>query len=176
MSALPRTLIPLLLATCCLSLPARADDADKAAATALEGKGAKLERDLKTKDKPVIRANLAKTAITDDDLALVAKFEWLETLDLSDTPITDAGLAHLHGLKKLKQLDLTRTQHVRGADGPQGPAADAGDYPPVSLPGGDGEGAAGSGAQDPGPPVTLRRRVQARREGRREAGRACQLP
>jgi Leucine-rich repeat (LRR) protein len=108
MTVPPRLHVTCVL--CVLSLPSavRADDAAQAAAT-LQGKGAKIDRDLKTRDKPVIRVNLAKAAINDADLALVANFEWLETLDLSDTPITDAGLAHLTGLKKLKLLDLTRT-------------------------------------------------------------------
>jgi hypothetical protein len=92
---------------------ARADDADRAV-LALQAKGAKIDRDLKTRDKPVIRVNLSKAAITDNDLALVEPFEWLEALDLSETPITDAGLVHLHGLKRLKQLDLTETNTFAG--------------------------------------------------------------
>jgi len=113
MSAAPRMRISVVLLVLSVSLPGRADDADKAAVL-IEGKGAKLERDLKIKDKPVIRAHLARAAINDDDLALLAKFEWLETLDLSDTPITDAGLVHLQDLKKLTKLDLTHTNTFGG--------------------------------------------------------------
>src|SRR5881227_1007471 len=113
MSAMSR--LSVLAITCLLTLPllGRADDAEQAARV-LEGKGAKLERDLKTRDKPVIKANLSKLSIQDNDLAELAKFEWLEALDLSDTPITDAGLAHLGGLKKLKQIDLMRTNTFAG--------------------------------------------------------------
>jgi Leucine-rich repeat (LRR) protein len=113
MTAVPRLFVPFVLGVLVLPAAGRSDEADRAA-LALTGKGAKLERDLKTKDKPVIRADLSKTEVNDDDLALLAPLEWLETLDLSDTPITDAGLAHLRGLKRLKKLDLTRTNTFAG--------------------------------------------------------------
>jgi Leucine-rich repeat (LRR) protein len=92
---------------------ARADETPGAART-LESKGAKIERDTKTRDKPVVKVNMAKLAVNDEDLALLESFEWLESLDLSDTPITDAGLTHLVGLKKLKKLDLMHTNTFTG--------------------------------------------------------------
>ena len=50
---------------------------------------------------------------TDTDLALLAPFtEWgaLEELNLSDSEVTDVGLAHLTGLPALKNLGLGGTQ------------------------------------------------------------------
>jgi hypothetical protein len=107
-----RVLLVSFVLLSALGASSRADDAK--AVAALEAKGAKVERDLKTKDKPVIRVDLAKKSINDDDLALLVSLEWLETLDLSDTPISDAGLAHLVGLKHLKKLDLMHTYTFAG--------------------------------------------------------------
>ena len=108
--ARPSAVLAILLAT---GTTACADD-EAQAARALQTRGAKIERDLKTRDKPVIRVFMGKLPITDADLALLSSFEWLETLDLSDTPITDAGLMRLHGLKNLKKLDLMRTNTFAG--------------------------------------------------------------
>ena len=46
---------------------------------------------------------------TDDDLVNVATFVELKVLDLSGSPITDAGLAHLKGLKNLDSVMLANT-------------------------------------------------------------------
>lgn len=54
--------------------------------------------------------NLSETAITDADLAHLAKLNGLERLNLGETEITDAGLAPLERLTGLKALDLSRTQ------------------------------------------------------------------
>lgn len=49
--------------------------------------------------------------VTDDSLAVLAENEHLESLRLCGQPITDAGLARLHG-SKLTHLDLANCQHV----------------------------------------------------------------
>jgi internalin A len=53
---------------------------------------------------------LSSTPITDAGLAPVAGFTALEDLLLADTPITDAGLIHLRDLPKLAELDLYKTR------------------------------------------------------------------
>jgi internalin A len=54
--------------------------------------------------------NLVGTGITNTGLSCVAGLEKLEELDLSYCPsITDAGLAHLKGLRSLRSLGLERT-------------------------------------------------------------------
>jgi hypothetical protein len=58
----------------------------------------------------VTRVWLNDTAVSDADLACVARLRNLETLDLGWTPITDAGLAHLHGLEHLEELSLDGTK------------------------------------------------------------------
>ncbi len=47
--------------------------------------------------------------ITDDDLIILQKFTFLDTLDLTGTPIGDAGLKHLRGLDWLRYLHLAGT-------------------------------------------------------------------
>ena len=46
----------------------------------------------------------------DEDLEVVAQLTELQHLGLSATKVTDAGLAHLPGLKKLERLDLDNTK------------------------------------------------------------------
>ena len=48
-------------------------------------------------------------AVSDADLACVARLRNLETLDLGWTPITDTGLVHLRGLGQLEELSLDGT-------------------------------------------------------------------
>lgn len=48
--------------------------------------------------------------ISDTDLAILAEVENLEMLDLSGSPISDAGIKHIAGLTKLNTLNLTDTQ------------------------------------------------------------------
>ena len=47
---------------------------------------------------------------TDDGLRYIAELRYLESLDLSDAPITDAGLVHLGNLRNLRWLDITSTR------------------------------------------------------------------
>jgi hypothetical protein len=47
----------------------------------------------------------------------LGKMAGLETLDLTSTKISDAGLAHLYGLKNLKTLTVRHTEvTAAGAD------------------------------------------------------------
>jgi Leucine-rich repeat (LRR) protein len=48
--------------------------------------------------------------LADDDFACLEGLENLESLDLSDTHLTDAGLDHLRQLPKLRELIVQRTQ------------------------------------------------------------------
>ena len=70
----------------------------------------------------VVEAYLGRTTITDDDLAALESVPTLETLDISDTRITDAGLRHIAMLRNLKSLSLTNgattwTAHHRTSNG-----------------------------------------------------------
>ena len=47
-----------------------------------------------------------RASIRDDDLADLSEFRQLESLDLQETRVTDAGLIHLRNLSKLKTLRL----------------------------------------------------------------------
>lgn len=51
--------------------------------------------------------------VGDDLLATLATFPHLETLDLRDTAVTDAGLSAVAGLKTLKLLLLTGSRVTR---------------------------------------------------------------
>ena len=56
------------------------------------------------------KLNLDNTPVTDAGLAHLKGLNGLQSLSLTGTPVTDAGLAHLKGLAELQMLDLTRTQ------------------------------------------------------------------
>ena len=46
----------------------------------------------------------------DDDLAILERLPWLESLDLQGSPdVTDAGLRHLQPLTRLHDLDIKHT-------------------------------------------------------------------
>jgi len=57
----------------------------------------------------VVFVVLAKTNVTDDDLAIVEHFPNLEGLDLFGTTIGGEGLSHLKGMRNLKGLFLWKT-------------------------------------------------------------------
>ena len=70
----------------------------------------------------VVEAYLGRTTITDDDLAALASVPTLETLDISDTRVTGAGLRHVAMLRNLKSLSLrngatTWAAHHRTSNG-----------------------------------------------------------
>jgi hypothetical protein len=58
----------------------------------------------------VILVSLRDTKASDDDLKTLAKLPALENLDLTNTPVTAAGLAHLRGLRELRNLGLWNTR------------------------------------------------------------------
>jgi Leucine-rich repeat (LRR) protein len=55
--------------------------------------------------------SLRNTAdLTDDELSRMAGLAQLESLDLSGTPVSDAGLEHLAGCRGLRELNLSQTK------------------------------------------------------------------
>ncbi|MDB5388321.1 MAG: hypothetical protein JWM11_3967 [Planctomycetaceae bacterium] len=58
------------------------------------------------------KVGLNHTQARDSDLELLKPLTDLEILELQSTKITDAGLAHLQGLKGLRELDLYDCQHI----------------------------------------------------------------
>jgi Leucine-rich repeat (LRR) protein len=91
-----------LLAVLALALPCAADDDA-------------IYREIKKLGGKVPTWNVVDfkgTQVKDDDLKLVAKLKNLAMLRLTDTDITDEGLAHLRGLKKLKHLDLNGARRI----------------------------------------------------------------
>jgi WD40 repeat protein len=74
----------------------------------LEARKAKITRDAKAPDKPIINVYLAYTDCTDGDLQGLATLQHLRFLSISDTRVTDAGLKELAGLQRLESLDLAR--------------------------------------------------------------------
>ncbi len=56
--------------------------------------------------KHLKRLGLLGTNVTDESLKHLAELSSLTVLNLAYTPVTDAGLAHLHGLVKLEELFL----------------------------------------------------------------------
>jgi hypothetical protein len=64
---------------------------------------------LATVQAPVF-VDLSGTAITDQSLEHVRAFIEMRTLNLADTHVTDAGLEHLSGLARLEDLELSGTR------------------------------------------------------------------
>jgi len=62
-------------------------------------------------DWPLRILDLSDTRVTDAGLAHIAQFEALEYLSLRGTRVTDAGLPHLARLRALQELHLSDT-HV----------------------------------------------------------------
>ena len=58
----------------------------------------------------VVWVRLANTAVTDEDLRLVAKLDRMEFLALNSTSISDAGLFELRHCRRLKSLSLSETR------------------------------------------------------------------
>src|SRR6266851_2440283 len=56
--------------------------------------------------KPVVGVSLVACTFTDDDLALLATFEKLQSLNLGLSSVTDTGLAQVKKLGKLETLEL----------------------------------------------------------------------
>ncbi len=54
--------------------------------------------------------NFTQTAVTDTDLSRLRKFDHLKSLSLQSTRISDTGLVHLERLKNLQELNLTDTR------------------------------------------------------------------
>lgn len=52
---------------------------------------------------------LQNCGTADPDLKIIAQMSGLEALAITDSPITDEGLAQLHGLKRLHRLNLAHT-------------------------------------------------------------------
>lgn len=77
----------------------------------LRERGAAIEVDAKSPDRPVIRIRLDGPHITDRELKCLEGMTHLHTVDLFDTRVTDDGLRHLSGLTNIKWLDL-ESPHV----------------------------------------------------------------
>lgn len=67
------------------------------------------------KGLPVQFLRLGHATLTDAELAKLKDLPNLTTLDLTGTPITDAGLKHVGGLKQLTSLSLNNVQTVTDA-------------------------------------------------------------
>jgi hypothetical protein len=68
---------------------------EEAAIKAIEKLGGKVKRDDKAPGKPVISVSLSGTQVADAGLKELKEFRGLDSLDLKDTNVTDAGVADL---------------------------------------------------------------------------------
>jgi len=83
------------------------EDSQQAAIATLRSRGAKFQRN---NAGTIVKINLKGTAVTDDDLALLAHFPDLVGLDLKECrQITDDGLKHAGQLYNLTGLDVSYT-------------------------------------------------------------------
>jgi len=75
--------------------------------------GGKVTIDEKSPDKAVISVDLTQTNVTDAGLANLRGLSQLQSLDLAGTKVSDAGLEQLKALTKLTRLWL---QHTKVSD------------------------------------------------------------
>jgi hypothetical protein len=88
--------------------------AEERAVRAVQRLKGKIVRAETAPGKPVVAVDLSSTPVTDAGLKELAVLKQLRTLSLRGTPVTDAGLKELAGLHRLDELDLTNSQ-VTGA-------------------------------------------------------------
>jgi len=72
--------------------------------------GGKVDVDEQNPHTPIVGVDLSNTEVTDANLAHLEALASLTTLDLSNTDITDAGLHYLKGLTHLRVLDISWTK------------------------------------------------------------------
>src|SRR5262245_56174268 len=103
-----RVLLTILAGGVLISAAARGDEAR--AIAALTKQGAEVVRDEKAKGMPaiIVRFGVRGSAKT-IDLKPLAELPALEVVDLADTPVRDADLAHLAGLPKLVEVNVAGT-------------------------------------------------------------------
>jgi hypothetical protein len=53
---------------------------------------------------------MRRCGISENDMAAIATLRGLERLELQDTPVSDEGAKHLHGLPKLEFINLGDTK------------------------------------------------------------------
>ena len=96
----------LLLAGCSRTA---SDESEQSAIAAIKELGGKFSQDATMPGQPVLTVNLSNTEVTNAGLAPVKDLKQLRTLFLDNTKIGDAGVAHLKGLKQLQVLSLVNT-------------------------------------------------------------------
>src|SRR5271155_5865905 len=69
--------------------------------------GGKMIRDRNKVGLPPMHVDLSRSKVKDADLAKVATFKSIDSVWLSETDISDAGVKHLTALAELKTLELT---------------------------------------------------------------------
>ena len=69
---------------------------------------ARLGGKLEMSGEQIVKIDLSRSKITNDDLAMLADRKELRELDLRQTGIDDTGLVHLKALSALKSLNLFR--------------------------------------------------------------------
>jgi hypothetical protein len=66
-------------------------------------------------DGDTVMVSLADTTVTDDDLVVFHDFPFVQSLDLSNTNVTGAGLVHLDAASALEELIVVGTKLSRPA-------------------------------------------------------------
>ena len=87
-------------------LPPVAPTTEELALEELKKRGGKAELN---KNGNVDKVTWTGPEVTDNDLVILQRFEFLDTLDLTETSITDAGLKHIRDLRYLRYVYLLGT-------------------------------------------------------------------
>lgn len=86
------------------------DEAREALVARISGLGGKFETDTFAVERRIVKIDLHASAVSDDDMALLAGAPGLRHLDLRLTGIGDRGVRHLDALTELRFLNLFRTK------------------------------------------------------------------
>lgn len=71
--------------------------------------GGSAARDSRLPGSPIVSVHLRETACTDADLKQLASLTELRSLNLSKTPVTDAGIIEVLHFKELKTIAIRET-------------------------------------------------------------------
>ncbi|MFO0947359.1 MAG: hypothetical protein U1D30_15720 [Planctomycetota bacterium] len=86
------------------------DPVHLAAIAAIEKLRGRFECDTNVAGKPLVSVDLSNTKITDDGLAILREATSVKWLNLARTEVTDACVEHLVGLVELNRLVVSTTR------------------------------------------------------------------
>src|ERR1700720_2877053 len=88
-------LLSMVAVTCTALFRVAAGDMEADVEKAIKECGGRIQRDVDANFKPLIRAVLDRSSVTDATLSVVARSQKINAINLRSTKITNTGLKHL---------------------------------------------------------------------------------